>query len=131
MSISVIKAILSPVFLLLATSFSFAQTPAAPGQLSAADSSRLAASDSTTRLKAVSIKAYLQEQPLFRLTTAASTVDSALLARHNPSSLLPAVNTIPGVRMEERSPRSEEHTSELQSRENLVCRLLLEKKKDI
>src|SRR5690606_41850510 len=29
----------------------------------------------------------------------------------------------------ERSDRSEEHTSELQSRENLVCRLLLEKKK--
>src|SRR5690606_41326622 len=28
-------------------------------------------------------------------------------------------------------PRSEEHTSELQSRENLVCRLLLEKKKNI
>src|SRR5690606_41782130 len=27
--------------------------------------------------------------------------------------------------------RSEEHTSELQSRENLVCRLLLEKKKTI
>src|SRR5690606_18120811 len=27
--------------------------------------------------------------------------------------------------------RSEEHTSELQSRENLVCRLLLEKKKDV
>src|SRR5690606_41534135 len=28
-----------------------------------------------------------------------------------------------------RNSRSEEHTSELQSRENLVCRLLLEKKK--
>src|SRR5690606_41934296 len=28
-----------------------------------------------------------------------------------------------------RGDRSEEHTSELQSRENLVCRLLLEKKK--
>src|SRR5690606_39533095 len=27
------------------------------------------------------------------------------------------------------APRSEEHTSELQSREKLVCRLLLEKKK--
>src|SRR5690606_23989062 len=27
--------------------------------------------------------------------------------------------------------RSEEHTSELQSRENLVCRLLLEKKKNL
>src|SRR5690606_41503212 len=29
---------------------------------------------------------------------------------------------------EEHANRSEEHTSELQSRENLVCRLLLEKK---
>src|SRR5690606_41855542 len=29
-----------------------------------------------------------------------------------------------------RRRRSEEHTSELQSRENLVCRLLLEKKKN-
>src|SRR5690606_33830675 len=31
----------------------------------------------------------------------------------------------------EQCSRSEEHTSELQSRENLVCRLLLEKKKPI
>src|SRR3712207_8748877 len=30
-----------------------------------------------------------------------------------------------------RGPRSEEHTSELQSRQYLVCRLLLEKKKKI
>src|SRR5260370_13813261 len=29
------------------------------------------------------------------------------------------------------NPRSEEHTSELQSHLNLVCRLLLEKKKDV
>src|SRR2546430_3159522 len=29
-----------------------------------------------------------------------------------------------------RRPRSEEHTSELQSQSNLVCRLLLEKKKN-
>src|SRR5256885_7418246 len=35
------------------------------------------------------------------------------------------------VRLESESPwRSEEHTSELQSPCNLVCRLLLEKKKD-
>src|SRR5690606_41548540 len=34
---------------------------------------------------------------------------------------------VPGVHRQYR--RSEEHTSELQSRENLVCRLLLEKKK--
>src|SRR2546430_4950498 len=30
-----------------------------------------------------------------------------------------------------REPRSEEHTSELQSQSNLVCRLLLEKKKQL
>src|SRR2546430_3569336 len=30
-----------------------------------------------------------------------------------------------------RAPRSEEHTSELQSQSNLVCRLLLEKKKQV
>src|SRR5438477_8414318 len=36
----------------------------------------------------------------------------------------PSARTIPG-----RAARSEEHTSELQSHVNLVCRLLLEKKK--
>src|SRR5436309_6580075 len=35
----------------------------------------------------------------------------------------------PEVKVEVVHRRSEEHTSELQSRENLVCRLLLEKKK--
>src|SRR5207302_7120983 len=34
-----------------------------------------------------------------------------------------------GLQAAPESKRSEEHTSELQSRENLVCRLLLEKKK--
>src|SRR3712207_7091879 len=34
-----------------------------------------------------------------------------------------------GRAMHPRGPRSEEHTSELQSRQYLVCRLLLEKKK--
>src|SRR5271165_7474833 len=39
-------------------------------------------------------------------------------------------NVDPGwLFLEEAELRSEEHTSELQSRENLVCRLLLEKKK--
>src|ERR1035437_8211442 len=33
-----------------------------------------------------------------------------------------------GIRPRPLSPRSEEHTSELQSRQYLVCRLLLEKK---
>src|SRR3712207_8937733 len=35
------------------------------------------------------------------------------------------------VRAEEGDVRSEEHTSELQSRQYLVCRLLLEKKKSV
>src|SRR5690606_42032100 len=33
------------------------------------------------------------------------------------------------LKLDKAASRSEEHTSELQSRENLVCRLLLEKKK--
>src|SRR3712207_8318629 len=36
---------------------------------------------------------------------------------------------VPGLRGRGRGARSEEHTSELQSRQYLVCRLLLEKKK--
>src|SRR5690606_39933168 len=36
---------------------------------------------------------------------------------------------LPPRRRRPAAARSEEHTSELQSRENLVCRLLLEKKK--
>src|SRR5688572_31351448 len=44
-------------------------------------------------------------------------------------------STLPGFARNLRKPayvdfRSEEHTSELQSQSNLVCRLLLEKKKD-
>src|SRR5207302_9948344 len=40
------------------------------------------------------------------------------------------VRTVPGGAVRHvGGARSEEHTSELQSRENLVCRLLLEKKK--
>src|SRR5436309_11804533 len=41
---------------------------------------------------------------------------------------LPEIAEIVSLKLR-RPVRSEEHTSELQSRENLVCRLLLEKKK--
>src|SRR5690606_25992130 len=40
-----------------------------------------------------------------------------------------AAAVAPRLTTRKRFRRSEEHTSELQSRENLVCRLLLEKKK--
>src|SRR3712207_8417691 len=41
------------------------------------------------------------------------------------------LDLVDAVVEEEREGRSEEHTSELQSRQYLVCRLLLEKKKNI
>src|SRR5437868_12088175 len=58
---------------------------------------------------------------------------SNLVRMHDPHNLLKkylrlknqALNYFPGSRF----VRSEEHTSELQSRFDLVCRLLLEKKK--
>src|SRR5437016_10105689 len=48
------------------------------------------------------------------------------LALRRARPLLPDEARAPG----RRHPRSEEHTSELQSLTNLVCRLLLEKKKN-
>src|SRR2546427_8554908 len=44
--------------------------------------------------------------------------------------LVLVVGVEPDVVDEKDEDRSEEHTSELQSQSNLVCRLLLEKKKD-
>src|SRR3712207_8336995 len=53
-------------------------------------------------------------------------VGEQLVERRAP----PGVAECEAVRgVEEGHPRSEEHTSELQSRQYLVCRLLLEKKK--
>src|SRR2546430_3561251 len=47
-----------------------------------------------------------------------------------PRTIRRAATTINATRTTAREfPRSEEHTSELQSQSNLVCRLLLEKKK--
>src|SRR2546430_13722412 len=61
---------------------------------------------------------------LFRSLAAATSPGSASLrcSRIMPMSACAARGRL-------RSRRSEEHTSELQSQSNLVCRLLLEKKK--
>src|SRR5690606_39983232 len=57
-----------------------------------------------------------------------TSVDDLRAAHVAPDA--PAVSTPHHPRpLPVEQPRSEEHTSELQSRENLVCRLLLEKKK--
>src|SRR6266496_5644512 len=53
-------------------------------------------------------------------------------AHHRPGAVHrrrgPALRQPRGLRHDQQ-PRSEEHTSELQSRRDIVCRLLLEKKK--
>src|SRR5699024_11626057 len=46
------------------------------------------------------------------------------------AEIWPQPCTVRRCKVEAKSLRSEEHTSELQSRFDLVCRLLLEKKKD-
>src|SRR5690606_41201531 len=55
----------------------------------------------------------------------------AFLRSCSPANLIPFPLYGSGARSDRilAATRSEEHTSELQSRENLVCRLLLEKKK--
>src|SRR2546427_9530747 len=47
-----------------------------------------------------------------------------------PCASIQALVVRPPMRCSRSRSRSEEHTSELQSQSNLVCRLLLEKKKD-
>src|SRR5690606_39769754 len=49
--------------------------------------------------------------------------------RHAPPGARIPPHRVPARPTDVSRIRSEEHTSELQSRENLVCRLLLEKKK--
>src|SRR5256885_12958022 len=66
---------------------------------------------------------------LFRSSGSPTPATMAALAHHrSPDSrvAITFINSIPPMAM-----RSEEHTSELQSPCNLVCRLLLEKKKKI
>src|SRR5215208_4606170 len=60
---------------------------------------------------------------LFPYTTLFRSETALLVAREPPVALTPGVAQCPG------GLRSEEHTSELQSRGPLVCRLLLEKNK--
>src|SRR2546427_1488905 len=68
----------------------------------------------------------------FRARSAAAILAAVRTGEGGPSTLDP-VSRNPTLRPQACPPgsRSEEHTSELQSQSNLVCRLLLEKKKPI
>src|SRR5437588_2481576 len=70
---------------------------------------------------------------LFPYTTLFRSPSEAAAAHTNLRGRAPGRATPPSARSarpcQASSPRSEEHTSELQSHSDLVCRLLLEKKK--
>src|SRR5688572_31750420 len=77
------------------------------------------------------------QSTLFPYTTLfRSPCVAARAGRAYRDRIAPSLSRVPPARSRSRSwrtrgrtPRSEEHTSELQSQSNLVCRLLLEKKK--
>jgi len=62
--------------------------------------------DSTQKLKEVTVKGYYNHQPLLRSVSAVSLVDSNLIKNQSGNSLVSTLNTVSGVRMEERSPGS-------------------------
>src|SRR5690606_40054012 len=64
-------------------------------------------------------------------SNAEALMDHATLSLPTYPALYARVHrAVTSYRAQRDQERSEEHTSELQSRENLVCRLLLEKQKD-
>lgn len=62
--------------------------------------------DTTKKLTEVVIRPYFSLQPLLRSTGSVGILDQAVLDQQPNSSMVSAMNTIPGVRMEERSPGS-------------------------
>lgn len=62
--------------------------------------------DTTKKLTEVVIRPYFSVQPLLRSTGSVGILDQAVLDQQPNSSMVSAMNTIPGVRMEERSPGS-------------------------
>ncbi|WP_316746007.1 TonB-dependent receptor [Pedobacter gandavensis] len=62
--------------------------------------------DTINRLKEVEIKPYFSTQPLLRATGAIGLIDRSMLEKQAGGSLVSAMNTVPGIRMEERSPGS-------------------------
>ncbi|MFT2010738.1 TonB-dependent receptor domain-containing protein [Pontibacter sp. 13R65] len=59
-----------------------------------------------TNLSEVVVTGYETNRPLLETAGAISIVDSEVIQRFDQSSLVRAVNTVPGVRMEERAPAS-------------------------
>jgi iron complex outermembrane receptor protein len=67
---------------------------------------QLSQPDSSDVLQEVIIKGYEQNRRSIETGASVGTIKQQDLTRFSPGSLVPAINTIPGVRMEERSPAS-------------------------
>src|SRR2546427_5951032 len=68
-----------------------------------------------------------QLQQAEKLTAMGQLVSGVAHEINNPAAIISGFAQT--LLLDDLKPRSEEHTSELQSQSNLVCRLLLEKKK--
>src|SRR5258708_7609702 len=62
--------------------------------------------DSAKHLTEITVKGYLTEQPVLSVPASVSVIGPAQLKMQPENSLVSALNTVPGVRMEERSPGS-------------------------
>ncbi|MCR5889431.1 TonB-dependent receptor [Hymenobacter sp. J193] len=60
----------------------------------------------TVRLPEATVTGYGQQLPLRRTAAAVGVVDAATITRFSPANLTQAVNTLPGVRLEERATAS-------------------------
>ncbi len=60
----------------------------------------------TTRLKTVTVRGYLSEQPMLSVPASVSVLGAAQLRLQPDNSFVSALNTVPGIRAEERSPGS-------------------------
>ncbi len=62
--------------------------------------------DSIQQLQPVTIQAYAADRTLEEVAASVAYLSTQSLERFSNTSILPAINTVPGVRMEERSPGS-------------------------
>ncbi len=62
--------------------------------------------DSVKQLQPVSVRAYLSEQPVLGVPASVSVINPQQLNLQPGNSFIPVLNTVPGVRAEERSPGS-------------------------
>jgi len=74
--------------------------------VASAQTKKTAAKRDTTHLQAVTVKGYLSEQPVITVPASVSVLGASQLKLQPDNSFVSALNTVPGVRAEERSPGS-------------------------